>query len=577
MVQKPNTTFLVVAAAFAISTQAWAQLPDPGFTIDPERTALVVTDPQNDFLSPDGVTWGVVGKNVTENRTVENIEALFKAAKQNDIQVFVSPHYYYEHDHRWKFEGALETLMHKIGMFDRPNALSLEGFKGSGADWLERYKPYVEDDKTVIVSPHKVYGPESNDLTLQLRKRGIDKIILAGMSANLCTESHMRELVEQGFEVAVVSDATAAAIVPGYDGYQAALINFRMIASHVWKTTEAVQAMTQAAPGKVTTAAPNESRATEFKTVKIDGLDIFYREAGPKNAPTILLLHGFPTSSHMFRNLIPALADRYHVVAPDYPGYGNSSMPLVGEFDYSFDQFADIVEKLTDRLGLKRYSLYVMDYGAPVGFRLAAKYPERVETLIVQNGNAYVEGIDNNFWEPIKEYWKDREAVNRGLDNAWWKNVKAAYKKTSMSNEEALRFLLTIGATQWQYTNGTRNPKAISPDNWHVDQRLLDRPGNQEIQLQMFYDYGSNPPLYPEWQAYFRKHQPPTLIVWGKNDEIFPAAGAHPYKRDLKNVELHLLDTGHFALEEDGPVIAQYIRQFLAKNLKGDRAPKGTQ
>ena len=185
--------------------------------------------------------------------------------------------------------------------------------------------------------------------------------------------------------------------------------------------------------------------------------------------------------------------------------------------------------------------------------------------LIIQNGNAYVEGIDNNFWEPIREYWKDRKAINKGLDNEWWKNVKAAYKNPNMSNEEALRFLLTIGATQWQYTNGVRDTETISPDNWHVDQRLLDRPGNQEIQLQMFYDYGSNPPLYPEWQAYFREHQPPTLIVWGKNDEIFPAEGAHPYKRDLKEVEFHLLDTGHFALEEDGAVIAELIRAFLQK------------
>ncbi|GJM25921.1 MAG: hypothetical protein DHS20C16_23360 [Phycisphaerae bacterium] len=554
---------------------AQAQLPDPGFVIEPERTALVITDPQNDFLSPDGVTWGVVGKNVTENRTVENIEALFKAAQQNGIQVFVSPHYYYKHDHRWKFEGALETLMHKIGMFDRPNALNLKGFDGSGADWLERYKPYIEDGETVVVSPHKVYGPETNDLVLQLRKRGIDKVILGGMSANLCTESHMRELVEQGFEVAVVSDATAAAVLPEFDGYKAAMTNFRMIASHVWKTGEAVQAM-QAASHDQVAAGTRDSRPTLFKTVKIDGLDVFYREAGREDAPTILLLHGFPTSSHMFRNLIPALSDRFHLIAPDYPGYGNSSIPTVDEFEYSFDRFADIIEKLTVRLGLKRYSLYVMDYGAPVGFRLAAKHPERVEALIVQNGNAYVEGIDNNFWEPIKAYWKDRRALDQGLDNPWWKNVKAAYKKSAMSNEEALRFLLTMGATKWQYTNGARNPEAISPDTWTVDQQLLDRPGNQEIQLQMFFDYGSNPPLYPKWQAYFRKHQPPTLIVWGENDEIFPATGAYPYKRDLKNVEFHLFDTGHFALEEDGRAIAHLIRNFLGRNLSGERVARGS-
>ncbi len=245
MIQNVNMAALV-AAVTIVPTVTSAQLPDPGFDIDPERTALVVTDPQNDFLSPDGVTWGVVGKSVTDNGTVENIEALFKAAKDTGMQVFVSPHYYFAHDHRWKFEGTLETLMHKIGMFDRPHALSLEGFEGSGADWLERYKPYINDGKTVVVSPHKVYGPESNDLVLQLRKRGITKIVLAGMSANLCTESHMRELVEQGFEVAVVSDATAAAVLPDYDGYQTALVNFRMIASRVWKTGEAVKAMQDA-------------------------------------------------------------------------------------------------------------------------------------------------------------------------------------------------------------------------------------------------------------------------------------------------------------------------------------------
>ena len=220
-------------------------LPNPGMTIDPERTALVITDPQNDFLSPDGVTWSVVGESVTENKTVENIERLFKAAKQTGIPVFVSPHYYYPTDHGWQFEGALETLMHNISMFDRKGALSLDGFKGSGADWLERYKPYIEDGKTVVTSPHKVYGPESNDLVLQLRKRGIDKVILGGMSANLCVESHMRELLEQGFEVAVVKDATAAAKVAEGDGYQTALVNFRFLANTMWTTAEAVKAITQ--------------------------------------------------------------------------------------------------------------------------------------------------------------------------------------------------------------------------------------------------------------------------------------------------------------------------------------------
>ena len=282
------------------------------------------------------------------------------------------------------------------------------------------------------------------------------------------------------------------------------------------------------------------------RTENVDGLEIFYREAGPTDAPAVLLLHGFPTSSHMFRNLIPALADRYHVIAPDYPGYGNSSMPLASDFDYSFDHLAEIIGKFTEQIGLQSYSIYLMDYGAPIGFRLAVSHPERVQTLIVQNGNAYDEGLDNPFWEPIKEYWAD----------------------PSDEQGEKLRSLLTLGATKWQYTHGVRNVETISPDTWGHVQPLLDRPGNDEIQLAMFYSYGSNPPLYPEWQAYLRKYQPPTLIVWGKNDEIFPAAGAYPYQQDLKDLEFHLLDTGHFALEEDGATIAQLIRDFLRSRLE---------
>jgi nicotinamidase-related amidase len=207
-------------------------------------TALVITDPQNDFLSPEGVTWGVVGESVTENNTVEHIEHLLEAAKENDIPVFVSPHYYYPTDHQWEFEGSLEKLMHDINMFDRKGALSLDGFENSGADWLSRYKPYIEDGDTVVVSPHKVYGPETNDLVLQLRKRGIDKVILAGMSANLCVEAHMRELLEQGFDVTVVKDATAAAITPDLgDGYETALTNFRFMANAVVTTEEAVNTL----------------------------------------------------------------------------------------------------------------------------------------------------------------------------------------------------------------------------------------------------------------------------------------------------------------------------------------------
>ena len=280
---------------------------------------------------------------------------------------------------------------------------------------------------------------------------------------------------------------------------------------------------------------------TQNQTITVDGQTIFYREAGNKEkTPTILLLHGFPTSSHMFRNLIPALADKFHLIAPDYPGFGNSSMPTVEEFQYTFDHLAEIVDKFIEQIGLEKYSIYVMDYGAPIGFRLAVKHPERMEALIVQNGNAYDEGL-REFWDPLKAYWSD----------------------PNEKNKDALRKLLTAEATRWQYTYGVKNENAISPDNWLLDQLILDRPGNKEIQLQLFYDYRSNPPLYPQWQDYFRKYQPPTLVVWGRNDFIFPKEGAIPYQRDLKNIEVHLLDTGHFALEEEGELIAELISRFL--------------
>jgi pimeloyl-ACP methyl ester carboxylesterase len=285
--------------------------------------------------------------------------------------------------------------------------------------------------------------------------------------------------------------------------------------------------------------------AVSYGTVEIDGLEIFYREAGSRENPTILLLHGFPTSSHMFRNLMPALAAEFHLVAPDYPGYGYSSMPSVDEFDYTFDRFAEIIEAFSERLDLESYSIYLQDYGAPVGYRVAAKYPERVEALIVQNGNAYDEGL-REFWDPLKAYWADR----------------------SQENAEPLLGFLTLETTKWQYLHGIRDSSKISPDTWHHVQPLLDRPGNNDVQLAMFYSYGSNPPLYPAWQEYFREYQPPTLIVWGQNDYIFPAEGAHPYKRDLETLEFHLLDTGHFALEEMGTEIAERIRVFLDKHVK---------
>lgn len=298
-------------------------------------------------------------------------------------------------------------------------------------------------------------------------------------------------------------------------------------------------AATQALAAKVATTV------VHHRTVQIDGLDIFYREAGPADAPVILLLHGFPTSSHMFRNLIPALAAKYRILAPDYPGFGNSSMPKVTEFDYSFDNLARVVDKFTHAVGAETFVLYLQDYGAPIGYRIASREPERIRGLIVQNGNAYAEGLAD-FWKPFRAYWQEQTAATRA---------------------DVAKFL-ELGATRWQWTHGVGDESLISPDTWMLDQLGLDRPGNKDIQLQLFLSYGTNPPLYPAWQEYFRRSQPPTLIVWGKNDLIFPASGAEPYKRDLKHLDFHLLDTGHFALEEKGAEIAARIMTFMAERIE---------
>lgn len=301
---------------------------------------------------------------------------------------------------------------------------------------------------------------------------------------------------------------------------------------------------TSAAPAPSPAAAMTAPATVFHRYATVDGVKMFYREAGPADAPVVVLLHGFPTSSHMFRNLIPLLADGYRVIAPDYPGFGQSGMPDRATFDYSFARYAEMVDALLDRLGARRYAMYVMDYGAPVGFRLALRHPERVSALIVQNGNAYEEGL--------REFWD--------LPKAWW-------RENTPERREALGVMVTPDMTRFQYLDGVRDPERISPDNWVQDQALLDRPGNREIQLDLFYDYRTNVPLYPDFQAYFREHQPPTLIVWGKNDVIFPEPGAHPYLRDLPKAELHLLDTGHFALEDKLDVMAPMIRGFLDRTL----------
>ena len=294
----------------------------------------------------------------------------------------------------------------------------------------------------------------------------------------------------------------------------------------------------------VATANTAPPAVTHHRTAQVDGVNLFYREAGPKDAPVVLLLHGFPTSSHMFRNLIPYLADSYHLIAPDYPGYGESDAPDRANFAYTFDRYGELVDGLLDQLGVTKYALYVMDYGAPVGWRLALKHPDNITGLIVQNGNAYEEGL-KGFWDPIKTYWNDATDANR----------------------KALLKLFTLETTKFQYTDGVSDPSRISPDNWTHDQPLLDRLGNNEIQLDLFYDYRTNLPLYPRVQAWLRDKQPPALVVWGQNDQIFPADGAHPYKRDLKDVEFHLIDTGHFVLEDKADEVFPLIKDFLGRKL----------
>jgi pimeloyl-ACP methyl ester carboxylesterase len=308
----------------------------------------------------------------------------------------------------------------------------------------------------------------------------------------------------------------------------------------LFEESERQEAKTMAA----TSTPMSEIFPVRYQTVRINELDIFYREAGSPDAPVILLLHGFPTSSNMFRNLIPRLAKSFRVIAPDYPGFGQSSMPDRQGFAYTFENLTNVVDGLLQNLGVERFSLYLMDYGAPVGYRLALRRPEQVQALIVQNGNAYEEGL-REFWDPIRRYWNDPRPENRA----------------------ALHFLVDAKSTQWQYENGVSDRTLLDPTAWIVDQVGLDRPGNDEIQLDLFYDYRTNVPLYPDFQAFFRKHQPPTLIVWGKNDFIFPTEGAAPYARDLKHVETHLLDTGHFALETHGEEIAGKMEKFLREQV----------
>jgi len=282
---------------------------------------------------------------------------------------------------------------------------------------------------------------------------------------------------------------------------------------------------------------------TTYHRVAVKGLEVFYRQAGPKDAPTIVLLHGFPSSSHMFRELIPRLADRFRVIAPDYIGFGYSAQPAATEFKYTFDNLTEHVEKLLfDVIGLCKFSIYVQDYGAPVGFRIATRHPEAIDAIIVQNGNAYVQGISPAF-EPLKAFWANRNT----------------------ETEKPVRALLTPETTRFQYTHGAKNPERIGPDSYTHDQHFLDRPRNDAIQLDLFHNYPSNVALYGEWHQYFRDKQARTLIVWGQNDPFFTLEGAKAFLTDLPKAELHLLDAGHFALEEEGEFIAERIREFLGR------------
>jgi len=290
------------------------------------------------------------------------------------------------------------------------------------------------------------------------------------------------------------------------------------------------------------TSAQAAANQIHYRTADVAGVEIFYREAGDPKSPTILLLHGFPTSSHMFRDLIPLLADQYHLVAPDYPGFGYSARPKVTEFNYTFDHLADVMEGFVDTLGLKRYSLYMQDFGGPVGFRLATRRPDQVRALIIQNANAYDEGISSGVRDVVLRVWKER----------------------TPQTEARLKELFELPVTKRQYLEGAPDPSLVNPDAWEHAQWGMDRPGDKEIQFALHANYGSNVEHYEEWHAYFRKSQPPTLIVWGKGDFVFTPAGAEAYRKDLKNVELHMLNAGHFALETNAAEIAGYIRRFPA-------------
>ena len=312
-------------------------------------------------------------------------------------------------------------------------------------------------------------------------------------------------------------------------------------------TTKAEQ---RTSPGAVVKAVIDHTTVQQ-KSIQIDGVAIAYREAGDPNRPTILLLHGFPTSSHMFRELMPILAERYHVLAPDYPAYGASDMPSMEEYEYSFANLAMTMDAFVKRKGVDNFTLYAMDYGAPVGYRLFDMQPERVNGLIIQNGNAYEEGLQD-FWDPFRTFWADPTA----------------------KNAEPLRAFLEFDAQVWQYTHGVPEDALtlVSPDNWHHDQFLLDRPGSKDIQIELFKSYGTNLPLYAEWQREFREHQPPTLIVWGQNDHIFPPAGAYPYLDDLEDVEFHLLDAGHFVLETHLDFVSSEILDFMDREIAPSRS-----
>ena len=302
---------------------------------------------------------------------------------------------------------------------------------------------------------------------------------------------------------------------------------------------------TEASQNTVTVKTKYPATQIQYKTLEVNGIHIAYRESGDRKNPTIVLLHGFPSSSHQYRKVLNQLSDDFHLIAPDYPGFGNSDFPSADKYEYTFDNIAATINAFLESKNVNSYAMMIQDYGAPIGFRLATAHPERIRAIINQNGNAYEEGL-GAAWKSVREFWANR----------------------SPETEKALLGVFSLEGLKWQYTHGTRNPENVNPDTWNLDYMKMSRPNSHAVNLDLFYDYQNNLKLYPKWQSYLREYQPPLLIVWGKNDEFFPESGAMAFKKDVQNIDYNIYDTGHFALEEDGDKITEKIRSFMKKEVK---------